>query len=94
MNSSGNAIDDFSAIRGIGPIREKWLRKFLEESHFNPPGRIIKEYDDVLYELQIVIKPDFINWVLSMIPYMVPVKPKQLVEQVRERLREGLGILS
>jgi predicted DNA-binding transcriptional regulator YafY len=32
-------------------VREKWLRKFLNESHFNPPGRIVHKDGSDFIEL-------------------------------------------
>jgi predicted DNA-binding transcriptional regulator YafY len=67
-------------------VNEKWLQKFLEESHFNPPGKIVRRGGHVFFELQVMIKPDFINWVLSLVPHMLPVRPRALVKAVEERI--------
>ncbi len=74
-------------------VYEKWLQKFLAESHFSPPGKILRKGGAVFFELQIVIKPDFINWVLSLTPFMLPVRPKTLVEMVRERMGKCAELL-
>ncbi|MFC1585884.1 helix-turn-helix transcriptional regulator [Fibrobacterota bacterium] len=67
-------------------IREPWLEGYLREAHFNPPGKLISRKGNVYFEIQMVIKPDFVNWVMSLYPYMVPVRPKVLVNKVSERI--------
>lgn len=71
-------------------LRAPWLEKYLSESHFNPPGRILRRGKEMLFEVKIVIKPDFVNWVLSLSPDLVPVKPEGLRKTAQERLRQGL----
>ena len=71
-------------------IRAAWLEKYLSESHFHPEGQIVRNGKDLCFELKVVIKPDFVNWVMSLVPELFPVKPATLVESVRERLRKGL----
>lgn len=71
-------------------LRAKWLEKFLSESHFNPPGRIVRKGKDTLFEVKVVVKPDFVNWVISLIPDLVPAKPDSLREEVARRLRQGV----
>ncbi|HLP43485.1 MAG TPA: WYL domain-containing protein, partial [Fibrobacteria bacterium] len=70
-----------------------WLEKYLSESRFNPPGRAFKKGGAAYFELRIVIKPDFINWVLSLAPDLVPMKPEGLRTKVADRLRKGLDSL-
>ncbi len=67
-------------------VREGWLEKYLSESHFNPPGKIVKRAGRTYFELKVLLKPDFINWILSLAPDLIPVAPKSLREQVRERI--------
>jgi predicted DNA-binding transcriptional regulator YafY len=74
-------------------LRAPWLEKYLSESHFNPPGRILKKGKDVQFEVKIVVKPDFVNWVLSLVPDLVPVKPESLFTEVSRRLKGGLSAL-
>lgn len=71
-------------------LRAPWLEKYLSESRFHPPGRILRKGGEAQFELKVVIKPDFINWVLSLAPDLVPLKPDSLRAAVRGRLREGL----
>lgn len=75
-------------------LRAKWLEKFLSESHFNPPGRIIRKGKDTLFEVKVVIKPDFVNWVISLVPDLVPAKPDSLREEVTRRLRQGVEAMA
>ena len=75
-------------------LRAPWLEKFLSESHFNPPGRILKKGKEVHFEVKIVVKTDFVNWVLSLAPDMIPLKPESLRREVEERLRRGLDAFS
>jgi predicted DNA-binding transcriptional regulator YafY len=72
-------------------LRAPWLEKYLSESRFNPPGRVLRKGGEVLYELKVVVKPDFVNWVLSLAPDLVPVKPDSLRAQVADRLRRSLA---
>ena len=74
-------------------LRAPWLEKYLSESRFNPPGRILRKGGEVLYELKVVVKPDFVNWVLSLAPDLLPVKPDSLRAQVADRLRRSLANL-
>ncbi len=74
-------------------IESPWLRKYLAESHFNPPGRLFKQDSDVFFELEVVIKPDFENWVLSHIPDLVPIKPLSLVKTIQQKMERGLGLI-
>jgi predicted DNA-binding transcriptional regulator YafY len=71
-------------------LRAPWLEKFLSESHFNPPGKIVRKGKESFFELKMVIKPDFVNWVLSLAPDLAPVKPESLRKEVTERLRKAL----
>jgi predicted DNA-binding transcriptional regulator YafY len=71
-------------------LRAPWLEKYLSESRFNPPGRIVKRSGETCFELKIVIKPDFVNWILSLAPDLAPLKPDSLRKEVTERLRKAL----
>lgn len=73
-------------------VRAKWLKKYLQESHFNPPGRFLG-VDEGQWEVKLVIKPDFENWVLSLAPDMLPVKPESLRKNVAERLKKAVEAL-
>ena len=72
-------------------LRAKWLEKFLSESHFNPPGRVFERGGESCFEVKLVVKPDFVNWVLSLAPDMLPVKPESLRREVAERLRKAVA---
>lgn len=67
-----------------------WLEKHLSESRFNPPGRIVRRGKETVFELKIVIKPDFVNWIISLAPDLMPLKPESLRRDVTERLRKAL----
>lgn len=71
-------------------LRAPWLEKYLSESHFNPPGKIVRKGKECLFELKLVIKPDFVNWILSLAPDLVPIKPDSLRKEVAARLKRGL----
>lgn len=78
-------------------LKAKWLEKYLSESHFNPPGRVYSKGNDTFFEVKLAVKPDFVNWVLSLAPDLVPLKPEGLRKEVTERLRKaalsmGMGI--
>lgn len=75
-------------------LRAPWLEKFLSESHFHPPGRILKKGKDVHFEVKMVVKTDFVNWVLSLVPDLVPLKPESLRREVAGRLQRGLDAFS
>ncbi len=75
-------------------LRAGWLEKFLSESHFHPPGKIVRQGKDVCFEVKIVIKPDFVNWILSLVPDLIPLKPESLRQEVAARLKEGMQNLS
>ena len=72
-------------------LRAPWIEKYLSESHFNPPGKIIRKGKDAWFELKIVIKPDFVNWVMSLTPNLIPVKPESLHKEVLDRLQRALA---
>ena len=72
-------------------LHAPWLEKYLSESHFHPPGKIIRKGKDACFELKIVIKPDFVNWVMSLTPNLTPVKPESLRKEVLDRLRRALA---
>jgi hypothetical protein len=74
-------------------MRAKWLEKYLSESHFNPPGKAYSKGNESFFEMKLVVKPDFVNWVLSLAPDLVPVKPESLRREVAERLRKALAEL-
>jgi predicted DNA-binding transcriptional regulator YafY len=74
-------------------VRAPWLEKYLSESHFNPPGRLLRKGKDVQFEVKVVIKPDFVNWVLSLVPEMIPEKPDSLRREVAERLKKGMELV-
>jgi predicted DNA-binding transcriptional regulator YafY len=74
-------------------VRAPWLEKYLSESHFHPAGRILKKGKDTQFEVKLVIKTDFVNWVLSLAPDLLPLKPEGLRVEVVRRLKaavEGL----
>ncbi len=72
-------------------VREAWLKKYLLESHFNPTGTFISRNQ---FAIDIVIKPDFVNWVLSFMPALLPIAPKSLVAEVKKRVALSSEILS
>ncbi len=72
-------------------LRAPWLAKFLSESHFHPPGKLIRKGDETIFEVKIVVKPDFVNWILSLTPDLVPLKPESLRREVADRLGRGLA---
>jgi predicted DNA-binding transcriptional regulator YafY len=71
-------------------VRAPWLEKYLSESHFNPPGRILKKGKEVQFEVKMVIKTDFVNWVMSLAPDLIPEKPESLRKEVAERLKKAV----
>jgi predicted DNA-binding transcriptional regulator YafY len=74
-------------------LKAKWLEKYLSESHFHPPGKVYAKGNEVFFEARLVIKPDFVNWVLSLAPDLVPVKPESLRQEVTDRLRRAAAEL-
>jgi predicted DNA-binding transcriptional regulator YafY len=74
-------------------LRAKWLEKYLSESHFNPPGRVFTKGNESFFEVKLVVKPDFVNWVLSLAPDLVPLKPEGLRKEVTERLRKAAAAM-
>ncbi|MEO7424683.1 MAG: WYL domain-containing protein [Fibrobacteria bacterium] len=70
-------------------LRAPWLEKYLSESHFHPPGKILKKGKDTHFEVKIVVKPDFVNWVLSLAPDLIPLKPESLRKEVLQRLQKA-----
>jgi len=72
-------------------VRAKWLEKYLSESHFNPPGKAYSKGGETFFEVKLVVKPDFVNWVLSLTPDLAPVKPDSLRKEVTERLHRALA---
>jgi hypothetical protein len=70
-------------------LKAPWLEKYLGESRFNPPGRLLRKGGETHFELKVVIKPDFVNWVMSLVPDLLPLKPEGLRDQVAERLRRA-----
>jgi hypothetical protein len=50
----------------------------------------VKRPRETCFELKVVIKPDFVNWVLSLAPDLVPLKPESLRKEVTDRLRKAL----
>ncbi|HKP98417.1 MAG TPA: WYL domain-containing protein [Fibrobacteria bacterium] len=74
-------------------LRAPWLERYLSESHFHPPGKILKKGKEVQFEVKMVIKTDFVNWVLSLAPDMVPVKPESLRVAVAKRLKAAVEAL-
>jgi predicted DNA-binding transcriptional regulator YafY len=75
-------------------VRAPWLEKYLSESHFNPPGKLIRKGKDLAFEVKMVVKPDFVNWVMSLAPDLVPLKPESLRQLVAERLQRGLDAVA
>jgi predicted DNA-binding transcriptional regulator YafY len=68
-------------------VRAPWLEKYLSESHFHPAGRVLKKGKDTQFEVKLVIKTDFVNWILSLSPDLLPIKPESLRTEVARRLR-------
>jgi predicted DNA-binding transcriptional regulator YafY len=74
-------------------LRAPWLEKFLAESHFNPPGKILRKGDETIFELKMAIKPDFINWIMSLLPDLLPLSPSSLSKEVTGRLTRAIDAL-
>ena len=74
-------------------VRSAWVEKYLSESRFNPAGRFLRKGQENCYELKVVIKPDFVNWVLSLVPDVIPLRPPGLRAAVRDRMQQGLKLL-
>lgn len=72
-------------------LKAKWLERYLSESHFHPPGRIYTKGSETFFEVKLVVKPDFVNWVLSLTPDLVPMKPESLRKEVAQRLRKAIA---
>ncbi len=74
-------------------LRSAWLEKYLSESRFNPPGKIVKRGGETYFEVKVLLKPDFINWILSLMPDLIPESPAALRRQVGIRLKESEALL-
>jgi predicted DNA-binding transcriptional regulator YafY len=74
-------------------LKAKWLEKYLSESHFNPPGKVYAKGGGTYFEVKLAVKPDFVNWVLSLAPDLAPVKPESLRKEVAARLRRAMAEL-
>jgi predicted DNA-binding transcriptional regulator YafY len=74
-------------------LKAKWLEKYLSESHFNPPGRVFAKGNESFFEVKLAVKPDFVNWVLSLAPDLIPLKPESLRNEVTERLRKAAAAM-
>jgi predicted DNA-binding transcriptional regulator YafY len=70
-------------------IRAPWLKGHLETARFDPPARISQQEGRVLFKIKVVLHPDFINWVMSLMPDAVPIEPGPLRDEVARRLEES-----
>jgi predicted DNA-binding transcriptional regulator YafY len=85
---------DENPVTVVLALKAGWLEKYLSESHFHPAGKIVRQGKEVCFEVKIAIKPDFVNWILSLVPDLVPLKPDSLRREIAARLKQGLEILS
>lgn len=70
-------------------LRAPWLKGHLEAGRFDPPARIVQQEGKWFFKLRVLLHPDFINWVMSLVPDAIPLEPSGLREEVARRLREG-----
>jgi predicted DNA-binding transcriptional regulator YafY len=75
-------------------IRAPWLKGHLEAGRFDPPAKFVSQDGKWLFKWRVVQHPDFINWVMSLLPDALPLEPKSLKEEVHRRMQEGTRFFS
>ena len=71
-------------------IYKSWLKRFLQETHFDPPIRILETENGTEAHLELVVKPDLENWLLSLMPDLIPIAPEDLVNRLKKRLHHSI----
>lgn len=73
--------------------RELWLKRHIEESHFNPKAQIKPSSTNGWdIHLELYITQDFVNWIVGNTPEIYVKEPLSLREQV-EKKRSAKSIL-
>ncbi len=72
-------------------IKDSWLKKQFEKSHFNPPVRMRKDRNkqDVV-DMKIRLTPDFKTWLFGNLPYLQILKPESLKNEMKTLLKKTL----
>ena len=72
-------------------IKENWLKKQFEKSHFNPPVHLRKARNkqDVV-EMKIRLTPEFKTWLFGILPSVQIQKPESLKAEMKALLKKTL----
>lgn len=72
-------------------IKENWLKKQFEKSHFNPPVHLRKDRNkqDVV-EMKIRLTPEFKTWLFGILPSVQIQKPESLKAEMKALLKKTL----
>jgi predicted DNA-binding transcriptional regulator YafY len=70
-------------------LRSPWLRGHLEATRFDPPAKLTQQDGKWLFKVRVLIHPDFVNWVMSLVPDAIPMEPAKLRDEVKTRLSQG-----
>ncbi len=74
-------------------LRAPWLKGHLEAGRFDPPAKFVHQDGKWLFKWRVVQHPDFINWVLSLLPDAIPLEPKTLRSEVARRIQAASDAL-
>ena len=72
-------------------VKDSWLKKQFEKSHFNPPVRLRKDRNKLdVVEMKIRLTPDFKTWLFGNLPYVQILKPESLKNEMKALLKKTL----
>jgi predicted DNA-binding transcriptional regulator YafY len=72
-------------------VKDSWLKKQFEKSHFNPPVRLRKDRNKLdVVEMKIRLTPDFKTWLFGNLPYLQILKPESLKNEMKALLKKTL----
>ncbi len=67
-------------------LREPWVERLLRGAHFNPEGTFTRRDGKPCFEIDMMVKPDLENWILSLAPAALPLEPAALRDRLATRL--------
>ncbi len=86
--------DDRVEIIVLEMKKNSWVQRHLTEAHFNPPAKLYEKAGRSFCELQLVVKPDLLNWIQSLMPELWPISPISIRQELHRRLNAGLSLVT
>ncbi|NLB64453.1 MAG: WYL domain-containing protein [Fibrobacter sp.] len=74
-------------------LNEDWVLKLFAESNFYPKAKMKRGQNPPQVELQLYITPDFISWLVGILPAIKVLEPLSLKQQLKDHCQRALNYL-